>query len=386
MKILCDENIREAREAFGTLGEVRLFSGRQLTNRDVADSGAEILCVRSVTRVDRDLLEGTRVRFVTAATSGYDNIIAPDLAELGIPWAAACGSNANSVAEWVVSVLLLHAVRTKQELAGRRLGIVGVGHVGSLVARYAQALGLVTVLCDPPREQREREAGSPDPFRSASLEEALSCDIVTLHPCLTKEGPHPTYHLIGERELDLIPGDAVLIQASRGAVIASAPLKERLMRRRDLDFYADVWEGEPLPDKDIQCCAQISTMHIAGYSWDGKLRGTEMIYDAVCRFLKRKPAYVPDYGKAGSVHIDLKDQTGLKALYKAVSALYDPEEDDTALCPSLDMGDAKRGLFFENLRRDYRRRLEFSHGVVANAAPAEAAVLQKLGFAIDGQA
>lgn len=375
MLIALDENIREANASFGTLGVTRTFRGRPLDPAAVKD--ADIICVRSVTKVDEEFLKlAPKVKFIATATSGSEHLDKDALKAHGIPWAAAKGSNAVSVSEWVTAVLLLHAVRNKKTLKGLTVGIIGVGEVGSRVAAYAEALGLKPVLCDPPRAERDKS------FQSASYEEALTCDVVTLHTDLTTEGPYKTYHLIDAEKLSKIKEGAVLIQASRGAVIESAPLRERLMRVRNLDYYADVWEGEPCPDKDILCCAQIATPHIAGYSWDGKLRGTEMIYDAVCTFLGKEKTWRAPYNEGGTVEIDLSGLTGEKALYKAVSALYDPEADDTAMCETLDMGDTRRAERFDELRKKYPKRLEFSHGLVRNAGEEEKAALLKLGFEV----
>ncbi len=375
MLIALDENIREAKASFSTLGETRTFQGRPLDVGAVKD--ADIICVRSVTKVDEEFLKAApKVKFIATATSGSEHLDKEALKAHGIPWAAAKGSNAVSVTEWVMAVMLLHACRNKQTLSGRSIGIIGVGEVGSRVAKYSEALGLKPVLCDPPRAEREKN------FQSASYEEALSCDIITLHTDLTTEGPFKTYHLIDAEKLSKIKPGAVLIQASRGAVIESAPLRERLMKARDLDYYADVWVGEPTPDKDILCCAQIATPHIAGYSWDGKLRGTEMIYSAVCDFLGKEKTWRAPYHEGGKVEIDLNGMTGEKALYKAVSALYDPERDDTAMCETLDMGDKRRAERFDELRKKYPKRLEFSHGIIKNAAASEKNILKAWGFEV----
>lgn len=375
MLIALDENIREAKASFSTLGETRTFQGRPLDVGAVKD--ADIICVRSVTKVDEEFLKAApKVKFIATATSGSEHLDKEALKAHGIPWAAAKGSNAVSVTEWVMAVMLLHACRNKQTLSGRSIGIIGVGEVGSRVAKYSEALGLKPVLCDPPMAEREKD------FQSASYEEALSCDIITLHTDLTTEGPFKTYHLIDAEKLSKIKPGAVLIQASRGAVIESAPLRERLMKARDLDYYADVWVGEPTPDKDILCCAQIATPHIAGYSWDGKLRGTEMIYSAVCDFLGKEKTWRAPYHEGGKVEIDLNGMTGEKALYKAVSALYDPERDDTAMCETLDMGDKRRAERFDELRKKYPKRLEFSHGIIKNAAASEKNILKAWGFEV----
>ena len=99
--ILADENIPYAREAFGTLGEVRLKHGRHISRADLAD--VDLLVVRSITRVGEALVAGTCVRFVGTATSGADHLAIPDLERLGIAWCAALGCNANAVAEYLTA-------------------------------------------------------------------------------------------------------------------------------------------------------------------------------------------------------------------------------------------------------------------------------------------
>ena len=187
---LADENIPFAREAFGTLGDVRLAHGRRITRDLLRD--VDLLVVRSITRVDEPLLAGTRVRFVGTATSGSDHVVVGDLARLGTTFYAALGCNANAVAEYMAAAWLTVARRRGCALAGRRVGVIGVGHVGSLVVEKARALGMVPVLNDPPKA---RETGS-DAYRP--IDDLLDCDIITCHTPLTHDGPDPTYRLIGE--------------------------------------------------------------------------------------------------------------------------------------------------------------------------------------------
>ncbi|MBC7182561.1 MAG: 4-phosphoerythronate dehydrogenase, partial [Marinobacter sp.] len=224
MLIVADENIPLLDSFFGDFGEVRRVSGRSMTAGDVRD--ADILLVRSVTRVNRELLEGSRVRFVGTTTIGTDHVDLDWLEQEGIQFSAAPGCNANSVAEYVLAVLSLYAEkRGLTDWTRLSVGIVGVGNVGGELARKLEKLGFDVRLCDPPRADLEQDG---PPF--VSLAEAMTCDVVSLHTPLTREGDHPTFHMIGEPELDSLGADQLLINSGRGEVIDSVALQARLGR------------------------------------------------------------------------------------------------------------------------------------------------------------
>jgi erythronate-4-phosphate dehydrogenase len=363
--ILADENIPFAREAFGTLGEVRLRHGRQIAHADLAD--VDLLVVRSITRVDASLVAGTRVRFVGTATSGSDHVDAADLERLGVAVFAALGCNANAVAEYMAAAWLTLAKLRGETLSGRRVGVVGVGHVGSLVVQMARTLGMVPVLNDPPKA---RETGSAA-YRP--LHDLLDCDIVTCHTPLAFDGPDPTYRLIGEPFFSRLRSGAWFCNAGRGEVVHEAALHTALDEQRLDAVVLDVWDHEPEIDGRLLARVDIGTPHIAGYSLEGKLNGTAMVYRAACAFLGVEPTWspaaaVPPRGHGlplagfadGGTALAHLDRRGIAALADAVTAVYPILRDDEALRKTVGMSAADRGRAFDALRKTYPVRREFS--------------------------
>jgi len=363
--ILADENIPHAREAFGTLGEVRLKHGRHISRADLAD--VDLLVVRSITRVNAALVEGSRVRFVGTATSGADHLATPDLDRLGIAWYAALGCNANAVAEYMTAAWLTLAQRRGEALAGRRVGVVGVGHVGSLVADKARALGMEPVLNDPPKA---RHTGS-DRYRP--LDALLDCDIVTCHTPLTVDGSDRTYRLIGEAFLSRLKPGAWFCSAGRGEVVDEVALHRALDLKRLGAVVLDVWDHEPEIDGRLLARVDIGTPHIAGYSLEGKLNGTDLVYRAACRFFGVEPIWravaaapprpegLPLRGfMRGDAELQHLDREGIAALADAVAAVYPVLRDDEALRRTAGMDAAERGRAFDLLRKTYPTRREFS--------------------------
>ena len=200
MKILFDENIPYGLDAFSSLGNAESITGREISPADLEN--IDILFVRSVTKVNKALLKNSTVKFVATATSGSDHIDKEYLQKNNIGFSDAIGSNANSVAEYFTAALLEIAARHNFSLKGKSVGIIGVGHVGSLVEKKANALGMIVLLNDPPRQRAETD------FNGCSLDEALAADIVTLHVPLTKDGPDPTFHLLNEENLQKIKSGA----------------------------------------------------------------------------------------------------------------------------------------------------------------------------------
>nr|WP_243663590.1 4-phosphoerythronate dehydrogenase [Rhodothermus marinus] len=219
LRIVADENIPFAREAFRGFGVVRPLPADQITPATVRN--CDVLLVRSVTRVDAALLEGSRVQFVGSATSGIDHVDLAYLQKRGIAFAYAPGANADAVVEYVLAALLELAVRRNVSLRGRVVGIVGCGHIGGRLARRLPALGLEVLCCDPPLAE---QTGRTD---FVSLETILAeADIVTLHVPLTRTGPHATYHLIDAAALARLRPSAWLLNTSRGAVVDGRALLE----------------------------------------------------------------------------------------------------------------------------------------------------------------
>ncbi|MHA7808873.1 MAG: 4-phosphoerythronate dehydrogenase PdxB [Marinobacter adhaerens] len=357
MLIVADENIPLLDSFFGDIGEIRRVSGRSMSNEDVRD--ADIVLVRSVTRVNRELLEGSRVRFVGTTTIGTDHVDLDWLKAAGIRFSAAPGCNANSVAEYVLSVLSLHAERRGlADWSQLSVGIVGVGNVGGELAHKLERLGFDVRLCDPPRADREE-----DDQEFVSLEEAMKCDVVSLHTPLTREGDHPTLHMIGHPELEALGANQLLINAGRGEVIDSSALLTRLDQGNAPTVALDVWEQEPRIHPELVDRVWLATPHIAGYSLEGKVQGTEMIYQSLSQFLglpvrKKAGQFLPEPALSKISFTSSADEED--AIRIALRACYDPRPDDARLRNAMTGSVEERGAAFDRLRRDYPVRRECS--------------------------
>lgn len=370
MRIVVDQNIPFALEAFGSLGAVETMPGRQITREHLA--AADALIVRSITRVDAGLLEGTPVRFVGTCTIGEDHVDKAWLAEQGIGFASAPGCNANSVSEYVVAALLeLDAIRP-----GASLGVVGFGHVGRKVAAKARALGMRVVVNDPPLE-----AVTAEPIYRP-LAEALACDVVTLHVPFEKGGEYPTRHLVNESFLAAMKPGGMLINTSRGGVADSAALLAALESGQLRACVLDVWEGEPRLPRQLLESAALATPHIAGYSFDGKVNGTERVYRALCAHLKTPPTWDP---AAGLPAPEVPEISGVGAtLRDIVRQVYDIRVDDASIRETLALPVDEQPQRFDQLRKEYRRRREWRHTTVRGVTDAGMRkVLVGLGFRVD---
>jgi erythronate-4-phosphate dehydrogenase len=360
MLVVADRNIVFVKEAFQALGEVRLMRGREMTPAAVRD--ATLLLVRSITPVNRALLEGSAVRFVATATVGRDHVDAEYLRDAGVAFAAAPGSNANSVAEYITAALLVLALRQGKPLEGRTIGIVGAGNVGSRVAAKVRALGMRELLNDPPLQRATGEA------KYRPHEELMDCDFITLHVPLEKGGPDPTWHMVGADFLARMRPEAALLNSSRGAVVDNGALLEALRAGRPGAAALDVWEGEPRIRPALLAKAALATPHVAGYSFDGKVAGTEMIYRAACAFLGRKPDWSPARCMPPPLipEIELQPRPAEpeESLREAVLRVCPIERDDAALRKLAGLPPAEQGPYFDRLRAEYPVRREFQNTTI----------------------
>ncbi len=374
LRIVADENIPFAEEAFGLLGTVTRVPGRAIDSAILAD--ADALMVRSITRVDEALLSGTPVRFVGTATIGMDHIDAAYLAAAGIGFSSAPGCNANSVAEYITAALLELRDRLDVDLSTLRLGIVGVGNVGSRVREKAEALGMTCVLNDPPRAAQTGDA------RYRPIAEILDCDVVSLHTPLERGGPHPTWHLVDANFLDGLKPGAVLFNTSRGAVADNAAVLAALRSGRLRAAVLDVWEGEPNPDVALLQETALASPHIAGYSFDGKVNGTRQIYTAACACFGIPSEWDPSDRLPAPVPAEIRCDDLATALPRCVRAAYDIMQDDASMRALPAMAADARGPAFDALRKNYRCRREFPSLTVhlSQGAVAAAPQLRALGF------
>lgn len=364
MKIVADENMPLVEELFGSLGEVVRLPGRRMTREDVRE--ADVLLVRSVTRVSRELLTGSRVRFVGTATIGTDHVDLPAMDELGIAVASAPGCNARAVAEYVLSCLALLAREQAWQPADRLVGVVGLGNVGRQVADLLQKAGFPVAGCDP-----LLAAGSLPGLRRLTLDEMIGCcDIILLHTPLTRSGPCPTFHLLDAVRLARMHRGQILLNAGRGGVVDNTALQARLLQGDGPVVVLDVWEGEPQVMPALLERVRLGSPHVAGYSQEGKWRGTAMVHEAWCRFagvsagagwsglaLPKGPAlFCPQTGSL------------IEAVAALTAAVCDVVRDDAALRASLSEQDPVSA--FDRLRRTYPPRFEFASCTIDGPVPA----------------
>ncbi|WP_431023826.1 4-phosphoerythronate dehydrogenase PdxB [Halomonas sp. H5] len=379
-RIIVDANIPAAEACFGELGEVQRLPGRDIAPEALAE--AEVLITRSITRVDRALLDqAPRLRFVGTCTIGTDHIDRQALSERGIGFSSAPGCNAEAVVDYVLAALTWAAEREGQELEKRRVGIVGVGQVGGRLAARLTALGIEVLCCDPPRAEAEGGEGFHD------LETLIErCDVLCLHTPLVRGGSHATHHLLDARRLAALRPGTWLLNAGRGDCLDGEALKARLAARGDLITLLDVWEGEPAIDAALWRAADLATPHVAGYSLDGKLRGTHQVYVAAMHHFglpaRRKLASLLPPPALPRLTLD----AGLSpwdALRLCIRACYDPRRDALGLARFARERGMARG--FDGYRADYPLRREFATLTVAlrEGAAELAPWLEGAGFRVE---
>jgi erythronate-4-phosphate dehydrogenase len=356
MNIWVDENIPLGAAVFGPHGKVTAFAGRGLRREDIL--GADALIVRSITKVNQALLEGTKVRFVATATIGTDHVDMAWLAKSGIGFASAPGCNANSVGDYFVAALLELGRRTGWTPEGKTLGIVGYGNVGKRVAAKAGTLGMKVLKCDPPLAEAQAAHGGAPSVDFVSLDHLLDrSDAVTLHVPLVKTGPHPTLRLADDRFFARPSRPILLLNTCRGEVVDEAALLAAKASGRLLHAVLDVFEGEPRIDPVVAAAADIITSHIAGYSVEGKVGGTFQVAEAFRAFFSLPTPALPPWPAPQDPEMPWRELPDGEFLAACVSAAYPIASDDQLLRAAL--READPGRAFDRLRRDYRVRHEF---------------------------
>jgi len=360
MKIVADTNIPFVKECFSSAGQVETIAGREMSAKNVAD--ADVLLVRSVTEVNEKLLAGCKVKFVGTATIGFEHIDVDYLRKNDIGFASAPGSNANSVAEYVVAALLEIGAKYDLELEGKNIGVVGVGNVGSRVEKKCRALGMVPLLNDPPLK---RQTGDQ---KYRPLRELFDCDFITLHTPLTYESQDKTFHLADENFFNSLRDNAVFINTSRGGVVSTNALKKAIKNKKIRATVLDVWEYEPDIDTELLDMADIGTPHIAGYSYDGKVTGMIMIYQALCKHFGLEQEHTIDdflpVPAKPEINLSVKQYSPQQIIRAAVGEIYDITTDDKGLRGILNLPLGKRCATFDRLRKEYPVRREFQNTTV----------------------
>ncbi|MDR9825970.1 4-phosphoerythronate dehydrogenase [Vibrio sp. FNV 38] len=374
MKIIVDENMPYAAELFSQLGEVILKSGRDLSADDLVDVDA--LMIRSVTKVNQQLIEkANKLKFVGTATAGMDHVDQALLKERGIFFTAAPGCNKVGVAEYAFSVMMVLAQQQGFSVFDKTVGIVGAGQVGSYLADCLQGIGINVLLNDPPKQQ----LGDTRDF--TPLNELLEqADIITLHTPITREGEYATHHMIDEQILSNLRSDQILINAARGPIVDNEALKTRLRQQDGFTAALDVFEFEPQVDMELLPLLAFATPHVAGYGLEGKARGTTMIFNSYCEFLKRdERAYASELLPTAPVPVAMLDRAWDEAtLHNLTQIIYDVRKDDSVFRRDI----AKPGSF-DQMRKHYWDRREYSAITLIGDETCNLASLSKLGFQIE---
>jgi erythronate-4-phosphate dehydrogenase len=379
VKIVADRDIPRAGHLFSTIDELQLLDGRQISTAVVTD--ADAIIVRSITRVDAQLLQGSKVRFVASATSGTDHVDLQYLHDNAIGFSHAPGCNARSVAEYVLSALFALQHMHGGSLADRRAVVIGCGHIGSLLQKLLNTLGIQCAAYDPPLAASTGEAKYLD------MDAVESADIISLHVPLVEDGPYPTRHLVNAGFLDRIRPDAILINTARGAVIDETALLDYIRDNNRLRVVLDVWQDEPFISRNLLAAVTIGTPHIAGYSLDGKLKAAHAVFRGVCDYFNidyDRAAIGANDSSPGKELIMPPEPDHWTALAHAVRATYDILHDHHLLTGLLDT-DAQQGAgFFDGLRKHYRVRREFTATDIKLPAadPALQSKMNALGFAV----
>jgi erythronate-4-phosphate dehydrogenase len=372
MKTVVAETVLLGREAFKTLGEVVVIPDRQIGPEHLKD--ADALIIRSKTKVTPELLAGSAVRFVGTATAGFEHMDFQYLEGRGIGWCAAPSCNADSVADYITAAMLALHKNHGVELEGKTLGLIGVGQVGSRIAKRAETLGLRVLLNDPPRAAKEGDAG----FQS--LEKLLAeSDIISLHVPLIKEKPWPTIKMADCRFFEQMKRGSVFINAARGKVLDADALL--LAKERGIVAHAvlDVWDPELAIRADVLRIATIGTPHIAGHSFEGKLNGTIQVYREACSFFETAPVWNPapllPAVAMPELKMDSRGKADLEVLAEAVTTVYDIRTDQLT---------AETAAWFDKLRATYGVRREFKNTTVllSEIRPVLSKKLQQAGFTV----
>jgi len=354
MKIVMDKNVLLGKETFSLIGEVLSVPGRAITSEVVKE--ADILVVRSVTKVNEQLLKNSNIKFVGSATAGIDHVDTGYLESEGIGFSSAPGSNSNSVAEYVIASLLLLDRKGKISLPEMSLGVVGVGNVGSKVVKKAQGLGIKVLQNDPPRFRESKDSVFLE------LDELMDCDVITLHVPLSFSGVDKTLDLFDERRIHKMKEGSVLVNTSRGKVVDRLALKSALKKERLSGAILDVWAEEPDIDKELLELVDIGTSHIAGYSYDGKVKGTRMVFDAICEFFsidKEWKVELPPPAVSYIEKIVNENDNFAEIISDIVFDVYDIEKDDKNLRKILNLEGQEKRKFFDSLSANYHVRREF---------------------------
>lgn len=373
MKIIADDQMPLLAETFGQHGELQRLSGREICAADLTD--AEVLLVRSVTRVNANLLQGSSIRFVGSATIGIDHLDTDWLDANNINWAHAPGCNADATAQYALAMMWLACERLQRNFRQQTVGIIGRGNVGRRLEQLLKVLNIPVLCCDPPlQDQGEQQL--------VSMDMACSSNIISVHVPLTHGGNYSTKNLFDASRLGKLRPDVLLVNTSRGGVIEKTGLLARLQSGQ-LQAALDVWPDEPFIKPELLSMVSVATPHVAGYSREGKQAGTEMIYQAFCKTFALCP--VTDTGSGIEISaLDIGSASNTDDVLKhAIQSSCQVGRDDTRLrqLPAFKPDDPR--LHIDGVRAVYPDRYEFKSCRVPDIPGADTNLLAQLGFRTD---
>lgn len=373
MKIIADNKIPFLQGVFEPFCDIEYVAGNEIDSASLKD--VEILIIRTRTICNKELLEGTSVKYIASATIGYDHIDTDYCSENNISWINAPGCNSGAVQQWFMSALLYYAKIKSIDLTKKTLGVIGVGNVGRKIVKFAEAIGMSVILNDPPREKVEGSCI----FRG--IDTILrECDIITFHVPLITTGIFKTYHMVNDELLSRINSETILINSSRGEVFDTKNVSRSKEAGNIEGLFLDVWEDEPYVSDILLQNTDIATPHIAGYSIEGKANGTAAVVQAVGAYLDLPlDAWNPEEIDAPikqKIQVNCKGKTLQDVITELVLESYSIIDDDIRL--------RRENNKFELLRSEYNFRHEPTAWEVEliNGNNAIKVALIRLGFKI----
>ncbi len=373
IKIIADDKIPFLKGVLEPFASIQYLNYTQINNEVLKDVDA--LIIRTRTKCNADLLDGTNVKFIATATIGFDHIDTNYCEEKNIKWVNAPGCNSSSVLQYFALALLNLADKKNILLKEKTLGIIGVGNVGKKIEKFAHTIGMNVLLNDPPRERTE---GSNN---FVSLDYLIqNADIITFHVPLNKDGIDKTYHLADESFFEKFNSQKILINTSRGEGIKTEALKNAVKQKKISSLILDVWENEPQIDNKLLNLTDIATPHIAGYSADGKANGTAVCVNELNKFFNLGlnenwyPEEIPLPNNSSQIIVDCKNKSFQQIIFELVNHTYKIFDDDNRLRKSTET--------FEQQRANYpvRREFNFYKVKLLNENEELEKIIKQLGF------
>lgn len=370
LKIVADKNIPFLKGVAEYYGDVVYAAGADFSKELVKD--ADVLIIRTVRRMDEELLAGSSVKLICTATIGFDHIDTEYCDRSGIIWRNAPGCNSGSVQQFIASSLITIARKKNFSLKDKTIGVVGIGNVGSKVAAICENLGMRVLRNDPPRERSE----GGDKFVSLDYIKQHA-DIITFHTPLTKEGEDKTYHLADKSFFESLSKNPIIINSARGGIVETSAVKSAIESGLISGAIIDCWENEPNIDLEYLNMVDQCSPHIAGYSADGKANASRMSLERIAEFfdLSKDPIAQIEAPQPERPIVDLSTFETSNRIEDAVMWTYDPAYDSESLL--------KEPAKFSSFRANYPLRREYASYRILNATPDEADILSKIGFILD---